>query len=94
MLGYYRRASERIQAALAATYATNWSTIDFLGSRWGVDVFLVTDYPWTQSGYDEPFNSTVMVLIEEGQSTGFVLRNPPPDRILFQSGNVRIIRVE
>jgi hypothetical protein len=94
MLGYYGRAKERLEASLRATYATDWCTVDALGSRWGVDVFLVTAYPWEYIGYDEPLNSLAQSLFEEGRSQGFVLRDPPPGRILFESGDVTVVRVE
>ena len=94
MLGYYSRAKERLAAALAATYATDWCTVDSLGARWGVDVFLVTPAPWQVQGYDEPFNTQVQKLMQQGESEGFVLRNPPRERLLFQSGDVSVVRVD
>lgn len=94
MLGYYNRAKERLAAALAATYATDWCAVDVLGSRWGVDVFLVSSLPWELESYDEPFAAEVTGMIERGRRDGFVLRDPPPERILFHSGDVYVIRVD
>jgi hypothetical protein len=36
----------------------------------------------------------VAELIQRGEAKGFVLRDPPHERILFQSGDVLIVRVD
>ena len=93
MLGYYHEASQRISAAIDATYASQWTTVDALAARWGVDVFLVTGLPWTLKGYYEPFDAQARRVIEDGAANGYVLKDPPRNRVLFSSGDVALIRV-
>ncbi len=95
-LGYYRMMSERVDAELAAFFASDWRTVDVLGGRYGVDVFLVNRARYRNpaaSLYYHPFTEENRKRVARGQRDGFVLANPPPDRILFQTGDYAVVRV-
>lgn len=94
-LGYYRRVSERIEASLDALLATRWEEVDALQTRFGVDVFLVNLACFSETGwhYAEPFDSRMLERFQRGRQEGFVLFNPPEDRILFRAGDWMVVRV-
>jgi hypothetical protein len=93
VLGFYQAMKPRIEASLRAAYATRWSDIDdILGSR-GVAALLTAPSVWTADDYYEPFSSMVHHLREVGSRQGFVLKQPPPERILFHRGGVYVVRV-
>jgi len=94
-LGYYRRVSERIEASLDALLATRWEEVDALQTRFGVEVFLVNLERFSESGwhYAEPFDSRMLERFQRGRQEGFVLFNPPEDRILFREGDWMVVRV-
>jgi len=94
-LGYYRRVSERIEASLDALLATRWEEVDALNTRFGVDVFLVNRARFSDPGwhYAEPFDSRLLERFQRGRQEGFVLFNPPEDRILFRDGDWMVVRV-
>jgi len=94
-LGYYRQVSERIDASLAAMFATRWQDVDALQTRFGVDVFLVNRARFNEANwhYAEPFDSRMSARFQRGLQEGFVLFNPPADRILFREGNWMVVRV-
>jgi len=94
-LGYYRQVSARLDAVFTATLATNWEDVDVLYARYGVDVFLVNQERFTEAGcrYAEPFGSRVAERYQRGKQQGFVLSNPPEDRILFRDGDWMVVRV-
>jgi len=94
-LGYYRRVSDRIEASLDAMLATRWEEVNALQTRFGVDVFLVNRTRFSESGwhYAEPFDSRTLERFQRGRHEGFVLFNPPEDRILFRAGDWMVVRV-
>ena len=64
-------------------------------ARYGVDVFVVNRgrYAPGKSLYFQPFYAVTQEQWARGSREGFVLRDPPPDRILFQQGEFSVIRV-
>jgi hypothetical protein len=98
-LGYYRIVKPRISAQLEATYATTWPPIDQLCDRFGATVFLVDLGVYrrpveVKHVFYEPFFSEIRGLIELGKKIGFALETPPPDRVLFRSGDFMVVRLK
>ena len=94
-VGYYQIMAKRLDATLAAFHATDFATVDRLHARYGVDVFVVNRrrYAPGKSLYFQPFYAVTQEQWARGSREGFVLRDPPPDRILFQQGEFSVIRV-
>ena len=94
-VGYYQTMAERIAAVLAAYHASDFAAVDLLYDRYGVDVFVVNQdrYVPGASLYYEPFLDTVREQWRQGRRAGFVLHDPPAERILFQHGAFTIVRV-
>ena len=93
MLGYYQALEPRIEASLRAAYATDWNEFDALLAPFGVDVVITHPSVWAANGYPPPYDSLVTQLAQSGRESSFVLRHPPVDRILFQSGDTFVVRV-
>ena len=93
MQGYYAHMRPRLEASLRAAYATSWSELDAALDAFDVDVMLTAPVVWTKSGYYAPFDTLVQQLREAGKQRGFVLQDPPQERILFRSGDVYVVRV-
>jgi len=93
MQGYYRRLVPRIEASLRAAYASSWDEVESALDPYHVNVMLTAPRVWTETTYYPPFDKLARGLIERGKLEGFVLQNPPPDRILFRSGDVYVLRV-
>jgi hypothetical protein len=88
---------ERIIAELFACYATDWTAADFLSDRYGVSVFVVDLRRYRRpvdpgATYFQPFRSLILDLVESGARTGFALEAPPDDRVIFRSGDFRVVR--
>lgn len=94
MEGYYRVMKPRVEASLRAAYATRIEEMDSQLSTLGVDVMLTGPSVWEKSGYFAPFDELVRELLERGRLEGFALQNPPQDRVLFQSGDYYVLRVD
>lgn len=92
-VGYYSRLKPRIEASLAATYATDWETVDALAQQYGVDAFLVTPRGYNQTAFFQPFQASIDAATRGIAREDFVLLHPPEDRILFRSGDVVVVRV-
>jgi hypothetical protein len=98
-LGYYARMKERVSAEIMAFYATDWTDVDALHGRFGVSVFVVDLGRYRrpidlERVYFEPFRSEARELVRRGERIGFVLENPPPDRVLFRAGDHVVVRVK
>ena len=93
MLGYNSQLTPRLAASLRASYATNWDEFDAALEPYGTDVFLVSPFLWETPTYSPPFDSLVHELVANGAQQGFVLKSPPPERILFRSGDVLVVKV-
>jgi hypothetical protein len=98
-LGYYRIMKPRISAEIEAAYATAWPAIDELRDRFGATVFLVDLNNYRRpidrkKAYFEPFITEVKGLIDAGEKNGFALETPPPDRVLFRSGDFIVVRLK
>jgi len=93
-LGFYRPIAEKLHAELAACYADNWADVDALYDRYGVRVFLVNAERYRPKGsyIFSPFNQANRERVKRNKGR-FVLMNPPPDRVLFKSGDISVIRV-
>lgn len=92
-LGYYNQLKPRIEASLRAAYATNTQELDSALAPYGVDVMLTSAVIWDKPDYFAPFDQLTRSLRERGERLGYVLRIPPPDRVLFRSGDVYIVRI-
>ena len=82
-----------------ACYADNWPDVDTLYYHFGVDVFIVSKRRYKQGVppytglYYEPFDSSIQRRFVHGLRHGFVLLDPPSERVLFQQGDITIVRV-
>jgi hypothetical protein len=97
-LGYYAIMKERIEAELRACFAADWKDVDAL-ERFGVDLFVVDRARYRRPvdaarAYYEPFRTTVAPALALAAATGFVLENPPPERIAFQTDRYLVVRVK
>ena len=91
---YYRIVKPRIEASLRAAYAIDIAEVDAQLLPYGVDVFVTGPMVWEQTSYHEPYNRDfVQELLARGRERGFALRHPPPDRVLFRSGEYYVLRV-
>ncbi len=93
---YYAEMQKRLYSSFAMFYATDWRVVDALADQYGVSVFLVNQNRLRNldSGlYYQPFRTTNAPLIEQGRKQGFVMLSVPKDRILFQSGDVVLVKV-
>jgi len=93
--GYYKLMQERINAELAATYATDWSAVDALAERFGVDVFVLDLQNYNDRKhmkYYPPFKGTEWRGVADRLGE-FVLLNAPAERIMFRSGRYAVVRV-
>ena len=93
MHSYYQVMKPRVEASLRAAYATSIDDMDAALEPHGVDVFLTGPSVWEEGSYFKPFGVLVHNLLEQGAREGFALRNPPQERILFQSGEYYVLRV-
>jgi hypothetical protein len=94
MQGYYARVKPRVEAALRAAYATNYAELDAQMRPFGVDVFVTGPSVWKQRTYFAPFDSLVHELWSRGEQQGFVLEQPQDSRVIFQSGEYYVVRIE
>lgn len=93
MQGYYQAFVPRIEASLRVAYATDWQELDALLEPFGADVVLTHPSVWEASDYYPPFAQLFAELAQRGRGSSFVLRKPPADRVLFQSGETFVVRV-
>ena len=94
MLGYYDQFRPRLEASLRAAYATSWQELDSVLGEYGADVVLTGPQVWATDQYDAGFEELMRELWKRGAEYGFVLKNPPPERVLFRSGDVYVVRVD
>jgi hypothetical protein len=92
MQGYYGRYRPRLEASLRIAYATSWVEVDEIADRYGVDVVLTGPQVWASMHYDAGFEDLMSKLSQQGTERGFVLREPPAERILFRSGETFVVR--
>jgi hypothetical protein len=93
LAGYYSLVKPRVEASLRSAYATRIDAIDREMSPYHARVFVTGPEVWTATRYLNPYNTMVQEAIKEGSVKGFALRSPPPDRILFRSGDYAVLRV-
>jgi hypothetical protein len=93
VVGYYARYAPRIEASLDAAYATDWDALDARLAPYGVDVVLSDAGMLDRTDYNEPFAARVAKLTDGNAPASFVLRDPPPDRVLFRSGDTVVVEV-
>lgn len=94
MEGYYRVMKPRVEASLRAAYATRIEDVDCELAPFEVDVMLTGPSVWQKTDYFAPFDEMVRDLTERGRREGFALEHPPKDRVLFQSGDYYLVRVD
>ena len=93
--GYYERLVPRIEASLEAAYATSWDGVDAALEPYGADIIVVRACVYEQHDpYYAPFQALTRKLWDRGQGKGFILAEPPKDRVLLQRGDFTIVRVE
>ncbi len=93
---FYRQCAERTEAELEACYASDWKEVDALRDRYGAAVFVVnrmrySDMPSIR--YLEPFRKKNEDRVALGREKGFVLLHPPAERVLFEAGDMVVIRL-
>jgi hypothetical protein len=93
MQGYYVKYRPRLADSLRVAYATSWQEVDEIADRYGADVVLSGPSVWTSTQYDAGFKDLMDGLSKDGAARRFVLREPPPERILFRSGETFVVRV-
>jgi hypothetical protein len=93
--GYYRAVAERIEAELAACYASDWADVDALYERYGAKVFMVNRnrYEGPERNYFAPFGDRNAERIQRRLREGFVLLHPPVERVLFESAGFAVVRL-
>ena len=94
MAGYYDRMTPRLQASLRAAFATSIEEMDEVLEPYGVDVMLTGPQAWSRDRYFEPYDRLYRALLVRGKRDGFALKSPPPERVLFRSGEYFVIRVD
>jgi hypothetical protein len=92
-LGYYAQYVPRIEASLDAAYATDWETLDERLTPFGVDVVLGNAETLADRSYHPPFEARIERLTQGVPIDRFVLHDPPPDRVLFRSGDTVVVEV-
>jgi hypothetical protein len=91
---YYAIVKPRVEASLRAAYATNIDTLDAELAPYGVDVFVTAPSVFADTRYHEPYDSElVQGLVGAGREQGFALREPPAERVLFESGEYYVLLV-
>jgi hypothetical protein len=93
MQNYYAEMKPRMEASLRAAYATRIDDVDAALAPYGVDVMLTGPGVWAEHATFAPFRELEAGLRAKGAEVGFVLRKPPPERVLFNSGDYYVIRV-
>jgi hypothetical protein len=92
--GYYAIVKPRVEASLRAAYATDVADLDLQLAPYGVDVFVTGPMVWNETEYLEPYNHEFFQdLLARGRDKGFALRDPPPDRVLYRSGDYYVLSV-
>ncbi|MBI5395351.1 MAG: hypothetical protein HZA91_08670 [Verrucomicrobia bacterium] len=95
-LGFYRAQAERLDAEMAACFASDWKEVDALREHYGVGVFVVNRARYRDPRlhlYYPPFAAENLPRVERGAREGFVLEHPPADRVLFRAGDYAVVRV-
>lgn len=92
-MDYFREMERRIAGCLAACYASDWSAVDRLQREYGVDVFIVNLERFNPPAVEPWLARVAAPFIEDGQKNGFVLKNPPPERVLYRGGTFLAVRV-
>ena len=95
MVGYHAIMRERLMSTFAALLATEWSQVDALADRYGVDVILVDRRRFDRSGasYFIPYRDEIKRLRRAAAPDPFVLESPPPERVLFRTGNYMVVEL-
>jgi hypothetical protein len=92
--GYYAIVKPRVEASLRAAYATDVAELDSELAPYGVGVFVTGPMVWNETKYLEPYDSEFFQdLLARGRDKGFALREPPPDRVLYRSGDYYVLSV-
>ncbi|HWL93676.1 MAG TPA: hypothetical protein VNT79_09075 [Phycisphaerae bacterium] len=92
-MGFFREMEIRIRDCLAALYASDWAAVDHLHAKYGVNVFIVNIERFAPP-YVEPWLLPVASAhIERGRQRGFVLKDPPTERVMFRRGPWTAVRV-
>jgi hypothetical protein len=92
MQGYYVKYRPRLADSLRVAYATSWQEVDEVADRYGANVVLTGPPVWASAQYDAGFEGLMRELWQRGAAEDFVLRTPSPERVLFRSGDVYVVR--
>jgi hypothetical protein len=93
VVGYYAKYVPRVEASLDAAYATDWDALDARLAPYGVGAVLSNAATLDRTAYRPPFDERVATLTAGVAPESFVLRDPPPDRVLFRSGDTVVVAV-
>jgi len=94
-LGFYYPIAERMRGQLAAYFSDRWEEVDALADQYGARVAFVNRARFengTTAYVFEPFSADNRERFQRNRGR-FVLLNPPAERILFESGDILIVRV-
>lgn len=94
-VNYYADQKKRHATAFDLFFATDFDEVRRIAETWGVDLVLVNKTRLTHPDrwYYAPWPQRIEPLIERGEREGFALLKPPPDRIVFDEGDVIIVDV-
>jgi hypothetical protein len=95
-VGYYHYIQPRVEAEDKAFFASDWAEVEALHDKYGVNVFLVdADRYWSNTSiwFCQPYTADNVKRVEIGREKGFALLNPPPGRVMYQSGRVSVVRL-
>ena len=92
-----RNLNERtVLDSIRAGYATSWAELDAFAIRRRVAVFVANADCYDDARRPrlrEPFGTFEASLAVAGKVAGFVLANPPAERILFRRGRYTVVRL-
>ena len=93
--GYYDSlVLPRLDAALGAYYAPDWATVDrLLHAEHGVRAFYYRPERLNDLPYEEPFRTIARRHLRRMGDGEPAMYRPPTDRVLFNAGDVFVIRV-
>lgn len=93
MRGYYRYIEPRLDASVRAAYATDWDALLARLAPYGVDVVLSGPPAWQDASLPAPHDAMARRARTAADGRDFILRSPPPEHILFRSGDYFVVRV-
>jgi hypothetical protein len=94
---YYAEMKRRTNDVFDLLYATDWDTVNRIAEHNKIDVFLLDTRrlrnPDLFPPYQPPFRRENQRRIADGREKGFALLSAPPERVLFESGDVMVLQL-